>query len=205
MIELLKGWILNIVVVMILIIFVEIIIPSDKFKKYVKLVTGLVLMIVIINPIVTIMSKEHSLDKLAIQSFAVFDESQIERQKQKLDSLQDSQIISVYEEKLIEHIKNDILLISEMKEANVNVNLEKNVKSKAFGSILGIDAAIIDRNNNRANTNELIKEVSINVEKTKEQEQSQDTKLIKLIKTKLSETYKIPVDKINIKIQKEKE
>jgi stage III sporulation protein AF len=50
----LKEWILNIVTLSIFIILIEILIPSGKIKKVVNLVTGFILVIALINPILSL-------------------------------------------------------------------------------------------------------------------------------------------------------
>ncbi|MCM1992738.1 stage III sporulation protein AF [Oceanirhabdus seepicola] len=52
MIELIKDWIISISTMIVLMTAVELILPSNKLKKYCKFVMGLILMLVIINPII---------------------------------------------------------------------------------------------------------------------------------------------------------
>jgi stage III sporulation protein AF len=50
--ELFKGWIINICTALFFITAVEMILPDNNMKKYVKFVLGLILMTVILNPLV---------------------------------------------------------------------------------------------------------------------------------------------------------
>ena len=52
MIDLVKEWIISISTMIVLMTAVELILPNNKLKKYCKFVMGLILMLVIINPII---------------------------------------------------------------------------------------------------------------------------------------------------------
>lgn len=61
MIEALKIWVTNIAVAIFFITAVEMILPDNDMKKYAKFVLGLMLIVVIINPIIKIFDKEFDL------------------------------------------------------------------------------------------------------------------------------------------------
>lgn len=199
MIEFLRDWVINIVIVIIFIVFVEIIIHSEKFKKYVKLVTGLVLMVVIINPIVTLVGKDYSLDNIAIQSTNAFSKMELENMSQKLDSIQNEQVISIYKQELNGQIKGQLLLINGVKDADVYVEVDSDPKSSQFGSLQSINAIIFEESSTSEH-NSAIRKVSISIENKKDDSSS---KLTELVKSKLISVYQVPADKIHIEIQKD--
>jgi stage III sporulation protein AF len=61
LIELLKVWITNITIAVFFITAVEMILPDNSMKKYAKFVLGLLLIVVIINPIIKIFDKNFDL------------------------------------------------------------------------------------------------------------------------------------------------
>ena len=61
MIDLLKVWITNITIAVFFITAVEMILPDNSMKKYAKFVLGLLLIVVIINPIMKIFDKNFDL------------------------------------------------------------------------------------------------------------------------------------------------
>lgn len=184
--EFLRNWIINIVTLIIFIIIVETLVPSDKFKKYVKLVTGLVLMVIIINPIVTLINHEYSLDQLAIKTFGSLGKNEISS-SDNLGKVQSDQVISIYKQKLCENIKEKILEIGGINNADVNINIETDSNNKSFGSILSIDVTVYKSNSNTEN-------IEVGAIDAKSQEQ-----LASQIKQKLSPIYNISQDKINVK------
>lgn len=62
MIELLKIWVTNITIAIFFITAVEMILPDNSMKKYAKFVLGLMLIVVIINPIIKLFDKNFDLN-----------------------------------------------------------------------------------------------------------------------------------------------
>ena len=58
MIDVLKVWVTNITIAIFFITAVEMILPDNSMKKYAKFVLGLILIVVIINPIIKIFHKD---------------------------------------------------------------------------------------------------------------------------------------------------
>jgi len=62
LIELLKIWVTNITIAIFFITAVEMILPDNSMKKYAKFVLGLMLIVVIINPIIKLFDKNFDLN-----------------------------------------------------------------------------------------------------------------------------------------------
>ena len=80
MIELLKVWVTNITIAIFFITAVEMILPDNNMKKYAKFVLGLMLIVVIINPIIKIFDKDFDLNSYSSKAT-----SYIEGSTQALD------------------------------------------------------------------------------------------------------------------------
>jgi len=65
LIELLKTWVTNITIAIFFITAVEMILPDNNMKKYAKFVLGLMLIVVIINPIMKIFDKDFDFSAYA--------------------------------------------------------------------------------------------------------------------------------------------
>lgn len=196
MTEFFRSWIMNIVTSIIFVILVEILITNDKFKKYVKLATGLVLMIIIINPIVTLINKNLSLDSLTIQNFNSFEQKDIQNQSSQLNDIKNAQITETFKQKLTEQVRDQILSINGIRDAEVSVKIDENPKSKTFGKIHEIEITsiklgqkLVDKKN--------IEKVDVDISK-REIQMSED--MIQKVKEKLSNVYEISNEKIYIKI-----
>lgn len=197
MTEFFRSWTMNIVTAIIFVIFVEMMIMTDKFKKHVKLVTGLVLMVIIINPIVTLTNKKFSLDSLAIQNLNSLEQKDIQSQASQFDDIKNAQIVGVFKQKLTEQVRNQILSIEGIGDAEVYLVIDENLKSKIFGEIYEIEITSI-KTKRRAAKEKSVEMVDIDIAKG-EVLISED--MIRKIKEKLSNVYGIPNEKICVKIQ----
>lgn len=74
MIEELKSWVITICTAVVFITAVEMILPNNSFKKYVKFVLGLILITVLINPVIKIINKNYNIDDYTSKAFEYFDE-----------------------------------------------------------------------------------------------------------------------------------
>lgn len=63
MMEALKGWIISIVSTVIFVTIIEIILPDGSIKKYVKLATGLLIMVVVLSPILKLVANSSGIEQ----------------------------------------------------------------------------------------------------------------------------------------------
>jgi len=57
MLEFLKDWIGNIVTVTVIMVIIEIMLPSGKTKKFINVVSGFIILAVIMNPVIDVIGK----------------------------------------------------------------------------------------------------------------------------------------------------
>jgi stage III sporulation protein AF len=70
----LKTWIISICTVVIFITAVEMLLPNNGFRKYVKFVLGLILITVLINPILKVFDRGFDINKYVAQAVTYVDE-----------------------------------------------------------------------------------------------------------------------------------
>ncbi len=75
MIEALKVWVTNITIAVFFITAVEMILPDNSMKKYAKFVLGLLLIVVIINPLIKIFDKNFDLYSYSNQAISYMETS----------------------------------------------------------------------------------------------------------------------------------
>lgn len=201
MIEIFRNWTFNIATIIVFFVLIEVIIPSEKFKKYIKFVIGLIIMIVIMNPIVSTLNGKISIDDIAIESFNQFQVEEIKSKHANYEKSQNDQILSIFKEKLIEQIKEKILSIDGINETYVEINIEEDVNSADFGEIKQINAEIHPNSNKELSKNETVKPVDINLEKKVSNNESNNQKLISKVKLELSTSYEIEPKNIFLKLQ----
>jgi stage III sporulation protein AF len=73
----LKGWVINICTAVFFITAIEMILPDNSMKKYAKLVLGLILITVLINPIVALLNHGGSMNTFLNKSIGLTDGQEI--------------------------------------------------------------------------------------------------------------------------------
>ncbi len=89
MIESLKEWIVNICSAVIFITAVEMILPDNDMKKYGKFVLGLILVLILLNPIIKLFNKASSVNNYLTETTALFS---TEKFSDKLNTAQENSI-----------------------------------------------------------------------------------------------------------------
>lgn len=152
--ELLKLWVKDIAIIFVLISLIEIILPNDNMKRYIDMVTGLLVLTVIISPFVKFIQRDFSLDR-EVLNLAVQQINADYTADPKLLELQEKQIKDMY----IGIIKEEILEL-------VNTSTEYEIDS--------INLSIYEEEKNYGQ----IKEVEIVLKKIKEQPNSEATIMV---------------------------
>jgi stage III sporulation protein AF len=140
--EFLRGWIINIVVTIILVIIIEIIMPGGSTRKYISLVTGLMVMFVIINPFVGLMAGEYELDIRVHEMSRAIAMRDIQYQAENLEEGSREDLILLYKTNLEQEMARQVINTGMAEEARVQAEINEDYGSKDFGSIIGIRALV---------------------------------------------------------------
>ncbi len=134
--EWLRQWILTIAGTIIIGSLCDMIVPESSIKKYVRLVTGLILVLAVVGPFTDISPGEiGSLGEEETRRRAVeFQNSLGERER--------FEVIRLYREKLCSSIENDIKT-EENEDIEVKVQVEED-DEKRFGEIIGVSVVLRD-------------------------------------------------------------
>jgi len=135
MIEFLKGWVLNIVILTMFIVLLEILIPSGKIKKFVDIVSGLIIIIAVISPFVGLLSKDLNLKELQIASSNFIDRKEIEANSKVLNEQHIKQITEVYRKKIVKQLEDNTKEIKGVADVKADVLIDQNYESPSFGEI----------------------------------------------------------------------
>jgi stage III sporulation protein AF len=83
MIEELRSWIINISTAVVFMVAVEMILPNNSLKKYVKFVMGLILITILINPIIRVFNNGVNIEQYVNSATAYFNEKGYETDLEK--------------------------------------------------------------------------------------------------------------------------
>lgn len=135
MVGFIKDWVLDIVTIVLFIILVEMLIPSGRMKKYVSLVTGLIIIIVIINPFLGLLGgKTKLLDSMAVNS-SFLDKTEIKKDRGLLKEEQMKQITEVYRKKIIVQLEQTAMDTEGVTGAKADVIINEDYNTDNFGEI----------------------------------------------------------------------
>lgn len=92
MLEALNNWTQNIIIAVIISIIIEMILPDNSNKKYVKVVTGLYILYIIVSPIFSLKSEDgiEEIEKLLINDNAVSTSANVDIANTYILSLENS-------------------------------------------------------------------------------------------------------------------
>jgi stage III sporulation protein AF len=208
----LTEWITNIIVFILLAIVIDLLLPNSSMQKYAKMVISLLLIIVIINPIFKIFSKDMNeiLTDFQLEASSEEDEVKnlIELQK---NEIQDSQRAYILEQMAVqmktmakeELVKNydltiDTILLSESEQV-VDINSQKDLKH--------IQVVLLPNKAEEAKSNEAVDAVEavqpIAIDTTKEQQTNeQDVKInAEEITAFLAKIWEVEEEKITLELE----
>jgi len=214
-----QQWILNITSFSILLIMLESIMPSNRYNKYVKVVCGFILAIIVIKPVIPLFAGKVDINELMVVNENKLNDMEINSFKGNFDIKQNEIIIKNYKKNLERQISEyanttikDYLVIAE-----ATINEDRN--SKDFGKVISLYLTLVPKNKdtitpsyeniNKVDNINPIEEVKIEIKKTnegiknknEENDQYNDAVKLKIQNTlieKIASVFFIPDEKIYI-------
>ena len=207
--NIISNWIKNIVFYMILNTIIMNLLGNSRYKKYVSIISGLILVMIVITPLLKILHLDDELDyNIRSNEFAVeaadFKNSLSLMEKSKIDL-----IFKDYKEKMRSQV-DEIAWSQGLYLVTFNIDLDNDPDSEGFGEIVSMDIVLSERLIEDVDNKKeiIIEEVRISKIKPNRkndldfQEKFYSPAEIKM-KIKLSDFYNIPTDNINISIERD--
>jgi len=204
MLQNLMLYIKNIAVFLIFMSLVGIITPDNKYKGYINLTLGFIMMIMLISPISGIVSGMSDADILLAEAKTAFDTG-------KYDGVLDEQIIETYKKGLSESLKSFV-----NKETTAtgltydSSDFEIETSETGFGNIYGVHLTVSEGETSAKGENKpliRIEKVDVDMsvpfenifkEETEEKTNDADDEQIIYLKNRISDFYNISQDNIYI-------
>lgn len=172
--------------------FIEIVLPNGKYRSYINLVLGIILIIMMIQPVNKLLYKFNiSIDNEILNANYELDKSIIEKESQYYNEKQKEIILNSFRDKIKEQITyllEDYAVVSnieiELISNENNIQIEKifiDIKKFNISDKNKIKPIVIDENINNNNLND-----------------NSDENNIKILKNIISDFYNLSIDNIYI-------
>ncbi|HEY8348583.1 MAG TPA: stage III sporulation protein AF [Clostridiales bacterium] len=135
MLEFIKNWTANIVVLVLFIVITEMLLPKGKVKKYANLMTGTILIIAIIEPVTGLFGKSFDFTFSQAVTAGSIDKKEIEKAGRMFEEEQVRQTIRLYRNRIIEQIEHQAREVEGVKDAKADVIINEDSSSPSFGEI----------------------------------------------------------------------
>lgn len=191
MIEGLKGWIVNICTTVFFITAVEMLLPSNKMKKYAKFALGLILITVVMSPFIKIFDKNFNMDKYVSTAMDYFENKEYKNNYDKCKTDNIDSTVNVFSKNLEKVCKEK--LKEKFPKDNYEVLIDTSFNDEKDNFVIdSVRVGITDKKIKK------IKKVVINEKKNINKKQIENTKESNEIKKYVSEILNISKDKVII-------
>jgi stage III sporulation protein AF len=208
----LTEWITNIIVFILLAIVIDLLLPNSSMQKYAKMVISLLLIIVIINPIFKIFSKDMNDILAEFQLGASTKEDDvknlIELQKNEIQASQRAYILeqmavqmkTMAKEELVKKydVTIDTILLSESEQV-VDINSQKDLTH--IQVFLQKNPTEEAESKEKVEAVETVQPIAIDTTKEQQIDEQEETMNVEEITAFLAEIWEVEEDKITLELE----
>ncbi len=198
-------WVRNIVIYLILNTIIMNLLGSSSYKKYISIVSGMILLLIVVSPFLKLLNMDGILDYYLNSNIYQSDVSGFQKELSLMEDKQKDIVFAGFKDRIKEQV-SDVLQDGGLYLYDVEVVFNQNTESSSFGEIesMKISAGYLE--------DEAIPAHKINIEKimissnTEDTEDEQSEQKLPSpeeihIKNRLSDFYNMKQDNINISIQ----
>nr|WP_246579322.1 stage III sporulation protein AF [Alkaliphilus flagellatus] len=203
-----REWIITIISVIIFVAFVEILIPNSNHKRYINVVVGFLLMIVILNPITNLISGEIDFEEGVIKTSNQLELATAKNRINNIQSSNNEAVVKLYKNEISKQLKSRIEENTEYIVKEILVEIEDDSKSSNFGLIDSFNITLKETNKHKEPPKTKIEPVQINVSLGRKNNNTVEAHSIlinngsDLLKDDISNFYNVSKDNINIYVLK---
>lgn len=149
MVDFLRSWILNITVITVFVMLLDTIMPNSALKRYINVLIGLLIIIVVTKPFMLIKDYAEVFDNEITAAANYIDGSGINEKSGDIARYQKLKALEIYESRIKDQVIQVVEHLNPESSGNIKVNLEidKEYNSQTFGQVKFIKVSI-SRNSN---------------------------------------------------------
>lgn len=203
-----REWVITIVSIIIFITFVEILIPNSNHKRFINVVIGFLLMIVILTPLTKLIKGEINLEEKILKTSNDLELLTVENRINNTEYSNKEAIIKLYKNEITKQIKEHIEYNTEYIAHKVLMEVEDDSDSPQFGLIKSFNITLEEKTKEEKPVSKIIEPVEINISIGEKNDNTVEAASIlinkedDLIKQDISDLYKVSKDDINIYLLK---
>ncbi len=201
------SWVKNIIIFLVLSTIINNLLGKSTYKKYINLITGIILVILVISPLFKVFELDKSLEYYMSTNFFIAESENINQILLDSEQEQKDRILAEYKERINEQIAS-LIKNQDLYVVNLNITIDEEPESISFGSLKTIDlTAGFKKQKAKENLSKMepieIDKIKIGNEeedrRTKERDHLSPEEIN--VKNLLSDFYNMKPDNINISIQ----
>ena len=198
----LRDWVVNIVITMIFVTVVEIMMPGGTTRKYVSLVIGLVVMVVIISPFLTLMVGDFDLGASVLEASRAIALSDVNHRVDRLEQSRRDGIVRLYKSSLEQQIEKDIENAGFAEKVQAVVAIDERNGSEGFGNITSLRVVIeYTPEKDRETGIEEVGRITVKVGDEPGRPENDEASVQREIAQYLSRAYRLPKESISVELQ----
>ncbi|MGY4690245.1 stage III sporulation protein AF [Salibacterium sp. K-3] len=205
--DIFHEWMSHLIIFLLAAFLLELLLPSSSFQKYARLVLSFILMLLIIEPLIEITSLDaeqkvkQTMNEWRKEAFQVGSmESEIDQQKNEIESGQDAYISQQVSRRLLEEVEEGV---QEQWGWEVeSVSTETSGDNGAEGP-LSVRVVLRDKSEERKQESGGIEPVRIHVDSDETDDAGKKQGSLNDIRTYLAETWEMQEERIDISIVEE--
>ncbi|SHM51612.1 stage III sporulation protein AF [Caldanaerovirga acetigignens] len=190
----LSSWIKQVILVVIFTLFVELLMPSNELRKYIKVTLGIIVIIAILNPIISLLKADKFFDGIQLKAMVYLNEDSISNQAEKLKQEHIKMALELFEKELEKKLVRQLKQITSLAVCKTDVKLNQD------GSIKEIHL-VINKESIRHPKNVEKVFVSLDSQPSNIPNNNSMKDEIKKIKEYLSAFYEIPETNISVEME----
>lgn len=172
--SLITDWLTSIILFILLATVIELLLPKSSFQRYVKIVVGLILLLLFLQPLLSILKKDTSEWLSNLPNYEYTNEAQIE---------------NLIENKKIEIENNQRAYISEQVAVQMKRQVEDELLKSFSLQITNIDISLNDQLTTFQNDHSIVEHVTVTVKEVSEVNEEKEN-AIELVKVVAIDTRK---------------
>lgn len=144
--EFFSSWLRNIVFISVIITLLNLLL-SEAMAKYVKVISGFMIMLVIIQPFAQLLKKDTYFETIFLKHSTVMEESvELTTEVDSLKGSQESMTVQIYKDKLKDSIEAKLKESLKL-EVDLTLEINENLNQKDFGRIRRANLIILEEEN----------------------------------------------------------